>query len=186
MSNQAGISSLVCLFVCWVPNASIPGLRSIIHNFAGVTGCCVNLGMFIKRYLWFSMLGLVILSTTVSSDFHWAFSNTFHEKIIFQNWCSCKFNVHRKDRLRTQKLKSNYPALMHQSWFSWQWSFQIPQFQSLSIIKKKKKCQFLVLGRDAQKAYIALWKLNWLLNPPVVTHFGFLLKGTKVLLGSFS
>lgn len=152
MSNQAGISSLVCLFVCWVPNASIPGLRSIIHNFAGVTGCCVNLGMFIKRYLWFSMLGLVVLSTTVSSDFHWAFSNTFHEKIIFQNWCSCKFNVHRKDRLRTQKLKSNYPALMHQSWFSWQWSFQIPQFQSLSIIKKKKKVSILGPGEGCTES----------------------------------
>lgn len=82
VSNQVETYNLVLQFVHWMRNAHIPRFKIKIDNF-GVTGrCCVCPGVFMKRRLWFSTVRLVVINTATSSDFHWASSNAFHEKIV--------------------------------------------------------------------------------------------------------
>lgn len=59
----------------------------------------------------------------------------------------------------------------------------------------KKPNKVLLLGRNARKAYAALWKLKWwqtilfelvTSKPNCTDSFGFFLKGTKVVRGNFS
>lgn len=110
-SNQVEVWNLVLWFVHWMRSTRSPRFKIKIVNFAGVTGkCCVCLGMLMKRHLWFSTVRLVVISTATSSDFHWAFSNAFHKKIVL---LTSSMMTDWKFSLQTCQMDSNMAVGVH-------------------------------------------------------------------------